>query len=492
MASQDEKLAKFKREYKEKNRVEELERCWGKKILSIDLIKLSYSLNGKIAIDLARSRCEKLVAEKKVTAQSIEAAMVLWSVTQEEEDFERVEKMMVAGKTELNEKCLVEALGKTLYLSPLHTAVYLKSPQLVELFMRFDGVDVCLQYNNPEAVDDFGNVLDLAISLENNLDVIKSVLENDKERKLVNPRGGIPIRFLINEVEVVELLLNYEDAYPSLNPLSFLAISMRNDQLNMFMKILPQAKPRLNTTVPNLPCPFCSSSTVTLLHLAICLNNPKMVKILLQAGSDVNSSEGQHGGISPLMQGLVTARHRGHCGKGKCQDRVISELLSAEGINLDIQMGEKTTALDLINICTCPSTKQMVEQAYTRHSLRKEMMKRREDQGKDEPAKGDKAKGDKAKAEEVKADQTNDDPTNDDPSKVDQAESDQVKVSKHKREKICWNCRSPPTSKKLYRCAGCHVAWYCGGITCQKEDWSRHSGWCVLKEQRRKEKEAQK
>eukprot|EP00092_Neocalanus_flemingeri_P024396 GFUD01026452.1.p1 GENE.GFUD01026452.1~~GFUD01026452.1.p1 ORF type:complete len:490 (+),score=130.61 GFUD01026452.1:50-1471(+) len=473
MASQynaNEKLAQFK---KEKNRVEELERCRGKRIRSIELMKLGYSLNGKLAIDL----CDKLVNEKKVTAHSIEAAMVLWSVTQEEEDFERVEKMMVAGKTKLNEKCLFEALGKTLDLSPLHTAVYLKSPQLVELFMRFDGVDVCLQYNNPEAVDDFGNVLDLAISLENNLDVIKSVLENDKERKLVNPRGGIPIRFLINEVEVVELLLNYEDAYPSLNPLSFLAIAMRNDQLNMFMKILPQAKPRLNTTVPNLPCPFCSSPTVTLLHLAICLNNPKMVKILLQAGSDINSSEGQHGGISPLMQALVTARHRGHCGKGKCQDRVISELLSAEGINLDIQMGEKTTALDLINNCTCPSTKQMVEQAYTRHSLKKKMMKRREDQGKDEPAKADEAQAGH---------------TNDDPAKVDQAESDQVKVSKHKREKICWNCGSPPTSKKLYRCAGCHVAWYCGGITCQKEDWSRHSGWCVLKEQRRKEKEAQK
>eukprot|EP00092_Neocalanus_flemingeri_P040264 GFUD01043858.1.p1 GENE.GFUD01043858.1~~GFUD01043858.1.p1 ORF type:complete len:497 (-),score=115.58 GFUD01043858.1:52-1494(-) len=480
MASQDdanEKLAKFKREYKEKNRVEELERCLGKKILSIDFMKLSYSLNGKLAIDLARSRCEKIVAGKKVTAQSIEAALVLWSVTQEEEDFERVEKMMVAGKTVLNEKCLVEALGKTLYLSPLHTAVYLKSPHLVELFMRFDGVDVCLQYNNPEAVDDFGNVLDLAISLENNLDVIKSVVENDKERKLVNPRGGIPFRFLINEVEVVELLLNYEDAYPSLNPLSFLAIAMRNDQLNVFMKILPQAKPRLNTTVPSLSCPFCSSPTVTLLHLAICLNNPKMVKLLLQAGSDVNSSEGQLGGILPLMQAIETARHRGHCGKGKCLDRVITELLSAEGIDLDIQMGEKTTALDLINNCTCPSTKQMVEQAYTRHSLRKKMMKRREDQGKDEPAKGDPTKADQ---------------TNDYLAKVDQAESDQVKVSKHKREKICWNCRSLPTSNKLYRCAGCHVAWYCGGITCQKEDWSRHSGWCVLKEQRRKEKDAQK
>eukprot|EP00092_Neocalanus_flemingeri_P018723 GFUD01020278.1.p1 GENE.GFUD01020278.1~~GFUD01020278.1.p1 ORF type:complete len:496 (+),score=131.53 GFUD01020278.1:45-1490(+) len=481
MASQDdanEKLAKFKLEYKEKNRVEELERCRGKRIRSIELMKLGYSLNGKLAIDL----CDKLVNEKKVTAHSIEAAMVLWSVTQEEEDFEKVEKMMVAGKTKLNEKCLFEALGKTLDLSPLHTAVYLKSPQLVELFMRFVGVDVCLQYNNPEAVDNFGNVLDLAISLENNLDVIKSVLENDKERKLVNPKGGIPIRFLINEVEVVELLLNYEDAYPSLNPLSFLAIAMKNDQLNVFMKILPQAKPRLNTTVPSLPCPFCSSSTVTLLHLAICLNNPKMVKLLLKAGSDVNSSEGQHGGISPLMQALVTARHRGHCGKGKCQDRVISELLSAEGIDLDIQMGEKTTALDLINNCTCPSTKQMVEQAYTRHSLKKKMMKRREDQGKDEPAKGDSTKADEAQAGH----------TNNDPAKVDQAESDQVKVSKHKREKICWNCGSPPTSKKLYRCAGCHVAWYCGGITCQKEDWSRHSGWCVLKEQRRKEKEAQK
>eukprot|EP00092_Neocalanus_flemingeri_P040263 GFUD01043857.1.p1 GENE.GFUD01043857.1~~GFUD01043857.1.p1 ORF type:complete len:516 (-),score=103.37 GFUD01043857.1:52-1509(-) len=469
---------------KESEEFENLLQEFKKQSLSIDLIKCilsRLSLSEKIAVDHAMS--SYYVAGEKVTVKIIELAMIMWSVTQEDEDFERVKKMIVEGKTELNERYPVKAHGKTLNLSPLHTAVYLQSPQLVDLFMTSDGVDVGLKFETPEHTEDVGNVLDLAFSMEirnESSSVVQSILENDKDCRLVTNNALVATLLHYakyrNKMEVWELLFGYEAARPGLSPLGILAFALCHNDLDLFIKILPRGKARLNTIVPK-PCPCCSSPTFTLLHLAICMNNLKVVRLLLKAGSDVNSSEGQLGGILPLMQAIETARHRGHCGKGKCQDRVITELLSTEGIDLDIQMGEKTTALDLINNCTCPSTKQMVEQAYTRHSLRKKMMKRREDQGKDEPAKGDPTKADQ---------------TNDDLAKVDQAESDQVKVSKHKREKICWNCRSLPTSNKLYRCAGCHVAWYCGGITCQKEDWSRHSGWCVLKEQRRKEKDAQK
>ena len=65
------------------------------------------------------------------------------------------------------------------------------------------------------------------------------------------------------------------------------------------------------------------------------------------------------------------------------------------------------------------------------------------------------------------------------------------KANKPKREKICWNCNSAPSSsKKLFICAGCRVAWYCGEM-CQGEDRDRHEDWCEKKEKRRKEKYGQ-
>eukprot|EP00092_Neocalanus_flemingeri_P100992 GFUD01129061.1.p1 GENE.GFUD01129061.1~~GFUD01129061.1.p1 ORF type:complete len:506 (-),score=129.79 GFUD01129061.1:87-1520(-) len=454
---------------------------------------------------------------EKVSVKSIEVAMILWSVTQEDEDFERVKKMIVKGKTELNERYPVKAHGKTLNLSPLHTAVYLQSPQLVELLMTSDGVDVGLEFINPEDSDDIGNVLDLAVSLEMSLDVIQSVLENDADRKLVTKKVITSLlcnaRF-ISKAEVVELLLGYEAVHPVLNPLVFLAIAIKQDNLDMFTKILPRAKPILLNTIIPLPCCGCSLPTITLLHLAICMKNLKVVKLLLQAGSDVNStedlSEGQLGGSTPLMQAIVSARHRGYCSKENCQDRVISELLGSQDINLDIQVGEKTskkTALDLVHHDTCPGIKKMIEQAYARHNLRKKLMKRKEDPVKSAPAKGDQdqakgppksaqAKADTPISTKAKSPATSDQGKG--PAQSDQVEAeadlvkgDQVELSKHGREKICWKCGSPPSFNKLYRCAGCKVAWYCRGA-CQGEDWGRHSGWCVLMERRRKERKEKK
>eukprot|EP00092_Neocalanus_flemingeri_P090349 GFUD01114429.1.p1 GENE.GFUD01114429.1~~GFUD01114429.1.p1 ORF type:complete len:630 (+),score=161.79 GFUD01114429.1:83-1891(+) len=579
---------------KESEEFENLLQEFKKQSICIDLIKCilsRLSLSEKVAVGRAMS-C-RLVAGDKVTVKSIEVAMILWSVTREVEDFERVKKMIVEGKMELNERYPVKAHGKTLNLSPLHTAVYLQSPQLVELLMTSDGVDVGLEFKNPEDSDDFGNVLDLAVSLEMNQDLIQSILENDEDRKLVNNNETIEDLLCYasdsSKVEFVELLFGYEAAHPVLNPLGFLVVALKLDNLDMFIKILPRATPRLNTIIP-LPCCSCSSPTVTLLHLAICMKNLKVVKLLLQAGSDVNStedlSEGQLGGSTPLMQAIVSARHRGYCSKENCQDRVIAELLSAENIDLDIQVGEKTskkTALDLVRHDTCPGIKKMVEQAYARHNLRKKLMKRKEDQAKEDQAKEDPAKSDQdkglvksdnsaqakgppksdnAKSAQAKADppistqakspatsdqdkgraksaQAKADPpistqakspaTSDqdkspaksaqakaDPpistqakspatsdqdkgaAKSDQVEAeadlvkgDQVELSKHGREKICWKCGSPPSFNKLYRCAGCKVAWYCKG-DCQAEDWDRHSGWCVLMERRRKERKEKK
>eukprot|EP00092_Neocalanus_flemingeri_P027879 GFUD01030263.1.p1 GENE.GFUD01030263.1~~GFUD01030263.1.p1 ORF type:complete len:551 (-),score=124.75 GFUD01030263.1:87-1655(-) len=499
---------------KDSEEFENLLQEFKKQSISIDLIKCilrRLSLSEKIAVGRAMS-CRLVAGDK-----SIEVAMILWSVTREDEDFERVKKMIVKGKTELNERYPVKAHGKTLNLSPLHTAVYLQSPQLVELLMTSDGVDVGLEFINPEDSDDFGNVLDLAVSLEMSLDVIQSVLENDADRKLVTKKVITSLlcnaRF-ISKAEVVELLLGYEAVHPVLNPLVFLAIAIKQDNLDMFTKILPRAKPILLNTIIPLPCCGCSLPTITLLHLAICMKNLKVVKLLLQAGSDVNStedlSEGQLGGSTPLMQAIVSARHRGYCSKENCQDRVISELLGSQDINLDIQVGEKTskkTALDLVHHDTCPGIKKMIEQAYARHNLRKKLMKRKEDPVKSAPAKGDQdqakgppksaqAKADTPISTKAKSPATSDQGKGPAQSAQVEAEADlvkgdQVELSKHGREKICWKCGSPPSFNKLYRCAGCKVAWYCRGA-CQGEDWGRHSGWCVLMERRRKERKEKK
>ena len=65
------------------------------------------------------------------------------------------------------------------------------------------------------------------------------------------------------------------------------------------------------------------------------------------------------------------------------------------------------------------------------------------------------------------------------------------KANKPKREKIYWNCNSAPSSsKKLFICAGCRVARYCGEM-CQEEDRDRHEDWCEKRERRRKEKYGQ-
>ena len=67
-------------------------------------------------------------------------------------------------------------------------------------------------------------------------------------------------------------------------------------------------------------------------------------------------------------------------------------------------------------------------------------------------------------------------------------EEDKPKTAKVKREKICWSCLSPPSpTLKLYRCAGCRVAWYCGE-ECQGEDRARHQDWCIKKTEKRKER----
>ena len=219
-----------------------------------------------------------------------------WMSTQEEEDFETVKNIM--AETNLNVKWNTLVNGKILKISPLQSAAAVfESPRLVELFMKFDTVDVSLEYESMIDDKECGNVLDLVVQQQSvNLDVVRSILDNDKELKLVivdeyGFPGPLDDAVQDNKLDLVELLLEYEASYPNLSLLRCLVLAMKYSQVSIFTKILSRAKGQVNKCVPNLSCPICNIPTCTLLHLAICFHNPKSVKLLLEAGSDVNSCQ---------------------------------------------------------------------------------------------------------------------------------------------------------------------------------------------------------
>jgi len=384
-----------------------------------------------------------------VTAKSIIAAMTIWCASHADENFEMVEKIMLNGKEEMNSKTVINADdGESFLGSPLHAAVLFKSTDLLKLLMNFEDVDVSLQFGTYENQENAGNLLDLAFQIGNH-EIISCVLENVKCSELVIIENGIPLCLAnavsIGDNDIVELLISKESFHPSLNPLMCLMLAIQDNNLGIFTKFLPNAKATLNTPIPNLssPCIQCSAPATTLLHLAICSYRPRMVKLLVQAGCDVNSTQGHLEGYTPLMQAIAMAEN--HNCQRVCEDRVISELLCAEQINLDLVGGEgKMTAQDLLTSNTCHSIRKMVEQACMRSKFKKKLQLRQERQRK-------------------------------------AAESS---VGKSKRERICWFCSS---TQQLLRCAGCRVAWYCGE-ECQGEDWEVHGDWCMERGRRRKVK----
>jgi len=365
------------------------------------------------------------------------AAMKVYSVSEAEEDMKRL--AMMSGKKVENKK-MIQAFGEVLALSPLHASALLESSVVLRLCMYFDGMN-----------SGNGNILDLALQV-GNADIINCVFENAKDSDLVTIENGIPLcladAIRNNDNEKVDILLKRETFHPALSPLMCVFLAIRHTNLTMFTSFLVQAKTQINSTIPNMPCPLCSAPETTLLHLAICSYKPKFVKLLVQAGCDVNNTKGQPGGYTPLMQAISQVGN--HCCRGMCEDRVIAELLSAEGINLDFEAedkGSKFTAQDLVNNYTCSSSKKLIQQAYVRNNLRKKMLRRRQ-------------------------------------TKLQADQAKKGSGRKHRREKICWYCSS---TEQLSRCAGCRVAWYCGE-ECQGEDWDVHGEWCVQKGSKRKEK----
>ena len=201
---------------------------------------------------------------------------------------------MIKGTKVLNVKTMIEAHGEVLALSPLHASAMFESTEILKFCMNFDGVEVGLSFGNPESQEADGNLLDLALQV-GNPEIINCAFENAKDSDLVTIEDGIPLcladAVMNNELEIVEILLNKESFHPALNPLMCLVLSIRDNNLTIFTRFLPQAKTKLNSTLPNLSCPLCSALATTLLHLAICSHKPKFVKLLVQAGCDVNSTK---------------------------------------------------------------------------------------------------------------------------------------------------------------------------------------------------------
>lgn len=61
------------------------------------------------------------------------------------------------------------------------------------------------------------------------------------------------------------------------------------------------------------------------------------------------------------------------------------------------------------------------------------------------------------------------------------------KVKKEDLEATCWNCSVSTDVEKLFQCANCRAAWYCG-VVCQREDWEKHWPWCQERQELRRRK----
>ena len=58
-------------------------------------------------------------------------------------------------------------------------------------------------------------------------------------------------------------------------------------------------------------------------------------------------------------------------------------------------------------------------------------------------------------------------------------------------EKTCWKCLNSADAEKLFQCADCREAWYCG-LVCQRGDWEEHWQRCQEIHELRKRKQKDK
>ena len=369
-------------------------------------------------------------------------------------------KLLDIVKKQLKDKKTANKLSKNLKgdaeIAPLHAAVASNSPELFNLVLGTEGV-------NPDPECFFkgvsmGGILDFAVFCLN-IDMVQLVLQKVKYSTLQTAiyDGERVATCLVAAVEfdrldLVELLLSHGEKYPELDPFHCLLHAIRQNQTNIFSKVLPQALSKINKQFGD-----CND---TLLHKAVRYMRVKMLRLIVQTGCNVNLQEVF--GFTPLTLAVILDGCR-NCGDGCCE-QIVSELLSCQSIDLDVVVKEEGTgdrkAIDCLNERTCPHVRKLIEQAYSRDAFKKKLEKRKELKASTVPSKKEDVSGSK---------------------------SDKTVSSSKDENKICWSCSADPDQVTLFRCKGCKVAWYCRE-KCQEVDWPVHGPWCERKSNKREQK----
>lgn len=402
-----------------------------------------------------------------------------WSLNKSDAELlQTVKKQLTDRDTKINE------LSKNLSgdnIAPLHAAADSNSLELFELVLGTEGID-----NNPEffskgqilglkvvsydyeEVKDFvvaGGILDYAVKSENrNIDIIRVILDKvDLQHwaciSVDGHRIAASLYMAINSdrLDILELLLSYGDKYCELSSLNCMVLAIMMNKAKVFSKVLPKVLARINEST--------GDNKLSLLHKTVRYNRVKMLRQLVEAGSNVNVLDVN--GFTPLIAACAIAGPN-NCGEG-CYDLIISEILGAKSVDLHVSIRlsefENFKAIDFLNERTCSHVKKVVDQAYTRDSYRKKLERRREMKAHDSPTVSTK------RAEGLSSV----------PSKED------TNSECKDENKICWFCSAEPGKVALYKCKGCRVAWYCGE-KCQQEDWSVHGPWCDRMWEKRKGK----
>jgi len=389
-------------------------------------------------------------------------------------------------KKQLNEKDIkVDKLSENLVgdadIAPVHAAADCGDAELFELVLDKMGSNVKhsdiefafkknrtgwgLEYSdtNPALSGVLtGGILDWAMkSKRRNIDIVRAILKRINlkhwaEIGLDDHPVAISLYIAVDsdDIELVELLLSYEDTYYQLNHFDCAQLAVAFNKGKLFSKILPKAVSNINKLI--------GKHKRGLLHDCVNFNRVRMLRLLVEAGADVNITDVD--GFTPLSAACALAAGN-NCGEG-CYDLIISELVNAK--NIDLHVGVKRVeyknfkAIDFLNERTCFHVRRVVEQAYNRDTYRKKLEKRKESK-------------------------------NQKPSSVSRKEAPETSnLDKEDdikgRNKTCWSCSATPKSVALYLCKGCKVAWYCRD-KCQEKDWAVHRPWCEgVKKKRMEEK----
>jgi len=404
-----------------------------------------------------------------------------WALNQSDTKLlETVKEQLKDKKTDVNK--LSKNLRGDSEITPLHAALDSNCTELFKLVLETEGVDTDPEFSHKGKLvgvnfggpSEFGmqgsdrefevkgGILDYAVR-SGNLEMINIVLDRIEIKHwsaVMFDNQAIPgcifTAVSFDRLDILALLLTYQKKYCQLSHVDCMILAIMLNKAKVFSKVLPKALALVNV-------PFGEYKD-TLLHKAVQHNRVKMLRLLVEAGSDVNAKNVD--GFTPLTLAVSIAGSN-YCGEG-CLDVIISELLDSKCVDLDVTVNQGTAvlkAIDFLTEKTCGHVRKLVEQAYSRDIYRKKLEKRKEQKAQAVPSVPSK--------EEVKVGTKSKEPAS------------RTKVKDE--NKICWSCSADPDKVVLFRCRGCKKAWYCGE-QCQEEDWPVHGPWCERKRNKREEK----